>query len=116
MNFLNDPKIMAGLAMLIFSVVIYFYINYQVSATLKVELARMKKQKQLKMAKQAQMLKRQQYVQSRMGRSDQDSYYDPAEDAGMQGGEDEDDQGDMHQSSGQRLTKDNILMRDMMGL
>lgn len=117
MNFLNDPKIMAGLAVLIFSVVIYFYINYQVSATLKVELARMKKQKQLKMAKQAQMLKRQQYVQSRMGRSEQDSYYDPAEDGGMQGGEDdEEDQGNMHQGSGQRLTKDNILMRDMMGL
>lgn len=120
MNFLNDPKVMAGLAVLIFSVVIYFYINYQVSATLKVELARMKKQKALKMAKQAQIAKRQQYVQSRMSRSDQDSYYDPADDVGMQDGgdEEEDDrgQGDMHQGSGQRLTKDNILMRDMMGL
>lgn len=115
-NFLNDPKIMAGLAMLVFSVVIYFYINYQVGITLKSELVKMKKQKQLKMAKQAQMLKRQQYIQSKMGRSEQDSYYDPAEDGGMRDNNEEDDQEDMHQGGGQRLTKDNILMRDMIGL
>jgi hypothetical protein len=64
------------------------------------------------------MLKKQQYVQSRMGRADQDSYYDPAEDGGIQGGDDDyqNDHDDMHQEHGQRLTKDNILMRDMMGL
>lgn len=117
MNFLNDPKIMAGLAMLVFSVVIYFYINYQVGATLKLEFSRMKKQKALKMAKHAQLLKRQQYVQSKMGRNEQDSYYDPAEDAGIQQeGDDDDEQGDMNHGGDQRLTKDNILMRDMMGL
>jgi hypothetical protein len=117
MNFLSDPKIMVGLMVLIFSVIIYFYINYQVGIALNIELVKMKKHKALKIAKHAQMLKRQQYTQSRMGSSDQDSYYDPADNAGMRDDREEDEnRGDMHQSGGQRLTKDNILMRDMMGL
>lgn len=118
-NFLNDPKIVACLAMLVFSVVIYFYINYQVTTTVRLELARVKKHEKMKLAKQAQLARRQQYVQSKMGRSDQDSYYDPAEDGGMRDDRDveyEEDNEDMHQGGEKRLTKDNILMRDMIGL
>lgn len=116
---MNDPKIMAGFAILIFSVVIYFYINYQIRATLKTELTRMKKHKQIKLAKQAQIEKRRQYMQERMGgNGDQDSYYDPAEDEGVQNMNDEedDDHNENIQGGNQRLTKDNILMRDMIGL
>lgn len=115
MNFLNDPKIMIGLAVILYSVVLYFYLNYQIGATLKLELAKAKKHKQLKLAKQQQLLKRQQYLQSRHGGHDaQDSYYDPAEDGGIQ--DDQDDDQDDNMMGNQRLTKDNVLMRDMMGL
>lgn len=114
MNFIEDPKIMMGLAVLVFSVVIYFYINYQIENAVRAELVRVKKHKQHKLAKHAQLLKRQQYMQSRSGR-DQDSYFDPADEEEMVGGNNEqDDQGDMTRSQPHRLTKDNILMRDMM--
>jgi len=117
-NFLEDPKILFGLAILIFSVVIYFYINYQIGVTVKAELLRIKKHKQLKLAKHAQ-LKRMQNMKSRMGdKMDQDSYFDPADDEGIQdeNNDDDYDQDDMHNDRSTRLTKDNILMRDMMGL
>jgi hypothetical protein len=131
MNFLNDNKVYIGLSVLVFCALLYFYINYQVSVTLKHELSKMKKQKQLKLnqqSQQSQLAKRHQYMQSRTKqiRQDADSYFDPAgEEAGNyqeEGDFDENDQQDQRvpggrdQGQGQRLTKDNILMRDMMGL
>lgn len=107
MNFLDDPKIILGFIM-IFFVITYFYINYQVNISIKSELMRIKKHKYLKARHQQ---KKQQHIQ----KSDMDSYYDPAEDDGMR--DDVDDyQGDVRHEREERLTKDNILMRDMMGL
>jgi hypothetical protein len=110
MDFLNDPKILTGVAVLIFCIVLYFYINYQISLTLKHELHRMKKQKQLKINKQQELMYRQQ-MKSRSGKHDQDSYFDP-DDVDMEG----DDYEDFLDKKGDdaRLTKDNIGMRDMM--
>jgi hypothetical protein len=114
-NLLNDPKMMIGLGVIVFSVLIYFYVNYQVNIAIKAEFSKMKKQKQLKIAKQAQLQKRQQRMQERMGRNDQDSYYDPAEEnIGEQQEEDNEDM--IGQNREDRLTKDNILMRDMLGM
>jgi len=99
MNFLNDNKVYIGLSVLVFCALLYFYINYQVSVTLKHELSKMKKQKQLKISQQSQLAKRHQYMQSRTKQTgqDADSYFDPAgEEAGNYQEEGDFEENDQH--------------------
>ena len=107
MVFQNENKIYVGLGVLVFCAVLYYFINYQISSTLKYELHKLRKQKYLK----NQMMQRK-YMQQHDREQDVDSYDDPAEECEYE--EEEDDSSNARGSS--RLNKDNVLMRDMMGL
>ena len=106
MDIFKNNRVQLGVALVLFIVIIYFLINYQVKSTLRNEFQKMhmKKQKRLKQEKVRQQ-RRAQEMETKQTFGDIDSYIDPlvAENEGHHNNEHFD----------QRLSQDDMLMRDI---
>jgi hypothetical protein len=115
MSFFNDNKVYIIGAVLIIIIIMYYLIDYQIRTTLWNELKKIgdKKNKKLKIQKikqqkMAQMKQRYVEEQDQEPQYDMDSYVDPAAKYVRHDEEDDD------QMPQERLSKDNIYMRDLM--
>lgn len=128
MSFINDNKVYITVALFVIIVIVYYLIDYQIKNTLFSELRKIgeKKTKKIKLQKIKQqkiaqkMKMKQQYSeehndQENQQQYDMDSYIDPATKYTRHEEEDGDEEQEMRNRMQQeRLSKDNIYMRDIM--
>lgn len=105
-----DKKTYIVCFLIIFCVILYFLINYQVKSTLHSELKKIsdKKKKRQKLAqiRQTKLMEMRQGHEEERNMPDMDSYVDPAEKY-------VDDNNDDGYDRQQRLNKDDMMMRDI---
>jgi hypothetical protein len=109
---MNDNKTYICIAVLVILVALYYLIDYQIKSTLKNEFKRIqnKKHKKDKLQKiRQQRLMRDMEMRRDVDQHDMDSYVDPAEE---QRHEHDDEHEHFHHERA-RLSKDDILMRDL---
>ena len=117
MNSILQPKIFIPIVIITFLVGLHFYINYRVKSIIKHEIKKMtekkqKKQKENNIKKQRTMDMQQMRQRQQEPQMDLDSYDDPADLYDGRVDQQVDQQVDQRQS-GKRLTKNDILMRDL---
>ena len=110
-NLIENNKVYAGIISVVIVIILYYLIDYQIKSTLKQEIKKMQIKK-YKRAKHAKMIKNKKNASSarRVEETEQqmdqqgdiDSYMDPAEGY------------DDNAGNNEKLTKDNMLMRDLV--
>ena len=120
MNSILRPKIFIPIVIITFLVGLHFYINYRVRSIIKYEIKKMTEKKQKKQKenniKMQMRQQRQQRQQEHEPQMDLDSYDDPADlydGRVVQQVDQQVDQQVGQRQSGKRLTKNDILMRDL---
>ncbi len=116
-SFLNDNKAYICIALIVVVVIFYYLIDYQIKSTLRNEIKKIqtKKHKKDKIQKIRQQRAMREMEMRNENQHDMDSYVDPAEKY-RDDQQHEHDHGHDHEHFHQdraRLSKDDILMRDL---
>lgn len=114
MQFLNNNKVYIICIILITIIVLYYFIDYKVKTTLKNELKKMgeRKYKKIKLQKLNEQQMQQQHNENIQ--HDIDSYIDPAERYVRNENAENNNENNYEKHESRRLSKDDILMRDLV--